>query len=608
MSKMKLIFSVIVLAIQMSFAQFSTAQNKVTDGNFEDKTPFTDPIDIANQFQTFSPTKSMTYWTVTANTVDKHNKAHWSMGTPPGGFDHHIDLNPNGKMEQLITGLVVGNKYDFTFYTSVHRLFATGCGATTGTAVAKFSVGTMFATTLSLSGADSPWTKHSYSFTATAATANLVFEGISSCYGFGGVLVDEVSIVSSSPCDPKIRFAKANNDTSICVDATGVAIVDLTASGGTSYLWSPSTFFANPALASVRTSISTNTQFVVKVTNALGCIDFDTVNITVHPLPNVQATPHAVSICNGGQINLNAKGAISYVWSPNIGLNANNISNPILTVLSPNTKYLVKGTDAFGCQNTDSIEISITPGPTVKAIPKDSFGCIGTNLALSVSGAKTYKWFPPTGISNDTMAHPILTIVGSVNYIVTGKDANGCVGFDTVHIIGFPTPNVKATQDNSTGDCGTTNVQLHATGAINYTWAPSIYCENNRSADPKVIIPNTLVFTVVGTNEKGCSQSDTITVFYKGKTVVRIPNAFTPDNDQLNDKIRPIIICDFILSEFAIYNRWGQQMFISYDIKDAWDGKHNGVLCDMDVYYYYAKGKNNSGEDLVFKGDITLIR
>jgi gliding motility-associated-like protein len=410
------------------------------------------------------------------------------------------------------------------------------------------------------------------------------------------------------PCDPTIRFAKANNDTSLCVDATGKAMVNLMATGGTTYLWSPASLFANPALATVSTSISSSTQFIVKVTNALGCTDYDTVNVTVHPLPAVLAAPHTATICNGGQINLSATGAVSYVWTPSIGLSSSTVANPTLTVLAPNSKYYVKGKDANGCQNSDSINITITSGPTVKALPKDTFGCIGTNIIISAAGAKTYKWFPPTGISNDTMAHPTLTIVGSLDYVVSGKDANGCAGLDTIHINAFPAPNVKAIQDNATGECGATNVQLHATGAINYTWTPSIYCDNNRSADPKVTIPNTVVFTVVGTNDKGCSHSDTITVFYMGKTVVSIPNAFTPDNDQLNDKIRPIVICDFVLSEFAVYNRWGQQMFISYNINDAWDGRHNGALCDMDVYYYYAKGKNSLGEEIVFKGDITLIR
>ena len=410
------------------------------------------------------------------------------------------------------------------------------------------------------------------------------------------------------PCDPTIRFAKANNDTSLCVDASGNASIDLKATGGTSYLWSPAALFTNPALATEHTTINASTQFVVKVTNASGCIDYDTVNVTLNPLPLVLATPHTTSICNGGQIHLNATGAVSYVWTPNIGLSSSTIANPTLTVTAPQNKYYVKGTDAFGCQNTDSIAITIASGPTVKASPKDTFGCVGTVMPLTASGAKTYKWFPPTGISNDTMARPSLTIVGSLDYIVAGKDATGCVGYDTIHINAFPAPNVKASQENATGECGATNVQLHATGALSYSWSPSIYCDNNRIADPKVIIPNTVVFTVVGTNDKGCSQSDTITVFYKGKTVVRVPNAFTPDNDQLNDKIRPIVICDFVLSEFAVYNRWGQQMFIAYDINNAWDGKHNGVLCDMDVYYYYAKGKNSLGEEIVFKGDITLIR
>ena len=180
---------------------------------------------------------------------------------------------------------------------------------------------------------------------------------------------------------------------------------------------------------------------------------------------------------------------------------------------------------------------------------------------------------------------------------------------DTVYVTSFPLPNIKVSSDNSIVDCSEKAVVLTASGALSYQWTPAIYCETPNAAITKVRPPATTVFTVKGINSNGCEAEDTITVFYEGKTVVKIPNAFTPNDDNINDKIKPIIVCDFVMTEFSIYNRWGNNVFITNDVNQGWDGKSiDGKPCELGVYYYYIKCKNSKGEDVLLKGDITMIR
>lgn len=307
-------------------------------------------------------------------------------------------------------------------------------------------------------------------------------------------------------------------------------------------------------------------------------------------------------------IKLNASGGVSYIWSPSLGLSDTTISDPIAT-LSNTSRYIVTVTDAFGCQDKDTINITINPGSiNVIASPETIQACIGKEFQLNATGAKYYKWFPPIGLDRDDIPKPKLIIASSNSYIVTGTDSLGCTDKDTIVVKGFEKPNVKTSSDNSKADCIEKSALLSATGALSYSWTPAIYCENSNAPSTKVRPPATTVFTVKGIDANGCEGIDTITVFYEGKTVVRIPSAFTPNNDGVNDKIRPIIVCDFVMTEFSVFNRWGNQVFSSNDINKAWDGNSDGKPCDMNTYYYMIKGKNSKGEDVLLKGNITLIR
>jgi gliding motility-associated-like protein len=310
----------------------------------------------------------------------------------------------------------------------------------------------------------------------------------------------------------------------------------------------------------------------------------------------------------GTSIPLFASGGVTYSWSPSAGLNDTTIANPIATISSTST-YIVTATDASGCIDKDTITITLKSGlVNVVATPKNITGCLGTIAQLNATGTKYYLWQPSAGLDDDKISNPKITISGINSYVVIGTDSNGCADIDTVTITSFPLPKLKVSSDNSSVDCNEKAVELTATGALSYRWTPAIYCETPNTSNTKVRPPATTVFTVKGTNGNGCEAVDTITVFYEGKTVVKVPNAFTPNGDGINEKLNPIIVCDFAMTEFSIYNRWGNKVFTSANINIAWDGKQNGSPCDVGIYYYYIKGKNSKGEDVLLKGDITLLR
>lgn len=114
-----------------------------------------------------------------------------------------------------------------------------------------------------------------------------------------------------------------------------------------------------------------------------------------------------------------------------------------------------------------------------------------------------------------------------------------------------------------------------------------------------------------GTN----TQNDTIRSYSNEIRVTQItninmPNAFTPNNDGINDLFRPVnyfpdVTADYLL---IVYNRWGQKIFESSDPGEGWDGTFRNVMSPQGVYIYYVR--YFSGESLNFekKGTVTLIR
>ena len=101
---------------------------------------------------------------------------------------------------------------------------------------------------------------------------------------------------------------------------------------------------------------STSYNFVLPTST--GCDSVVTVNITVLPLPEVIASASSTSIFVGDSVQLDANGAVFYLWSPETDLSCTNCESPIASPLATET-YVVTGTDASGCATSDTIRIKV---------------------------------------------------------------------------------------------------------------------------------------------------------------------------------------------------------------------------------------------------------
>ena len=143
-------------------------------------------------------------------------------------------------------------------------------------------------------------------------------------------------------------------------------------------------------------------------------------------------TPATVNACVGSTINLNASGASTYTWLPGTGLVSDpGSSQAQVTVSGPGT-YEVIGTLGT-CTDTLAVNVTAIPIPNVNISPAVASSCNAEPVTLTASGATTYSWSPPTGLSGVLGATVTATPSVPITYVVTGT-TSGCSSTDSITI------------------------------------------------------------------------------------------------------------------------------------------------------------------------------
>ncbi|MDE3254425.1 MAG: gliding motility-associated C-terminal domain-containing protein [Bacteroidota bacterium] len=248
-------------------------------------------------------------------------------------------------------------------------------------------------------------------------------------------------------------------------------------------------------------------------------------------------------------------------------------------------------------------DFSITGNPCPNAI-------INLNAQITNSCPPTsfYNWYSNgTLIGTSNTAATSYAQSGKYNIQLVAGNSKGCR--DSINK-DFIIDNFIPFAGNDTIIVVGEQIQFNATGGVLYSWTPSTYLNLNNLANPVGYYPilDTIQYTVNITSSNGCTGTDDIIVRVVKQGAYFMPSGFTPNNDGINDRIRPILIGYSKLNYFSIYNRWGELIFNSKNINDSWDGTYKDQKCEMGTYYYIISvtDKNNKTDN--FKGDITLLR
>ncbi|MBU1014192.1 MAG: T9SS type A sorting domain-containing protein [Bacteroidetes bacterium] len=288
------------------------------------------------------------------------------------------------------------------------------------------------------------------------------------------------------------------SDTSICINDC----ISLTASGGSSYLWS-----TGATTASIQVCPTITTKYIVNVLNTAGCSGKDSVTVNVLPLPTLVVS-NDTSICINSCVTLYASGGNTYRWTKSGDTTLIGTADSIVVCPSEQTTYLVKTFNLNGCSVTDSVKVSHKYATNAKA-GLDTTICIGGTATLIASGGFTYLWTSDdtaTIAGYNTRQINVSPLDTTNYYVLVGGNSNGCYASDTVRVNVRPKPIANAGMDTTicSGDC----IILTASGGVDYTWN-----NGTQGASNYVCATANTNYSVTVYDDYGCSNTDTVKIF-----------------------------------------------------------------------------------------------
>ena len=185
---------------------------------------------------------------------------------------------------------------------------------------------------------------------------------------------------------------------------------------------------------------------------------------------------------------------------------------------------------------------------------------------------------------------------------------SGCDSIHTITLEIFPPIDVYFPTDTVT--CGPDGITLSPiiTG-IDFTivWTPGGILSCDDCPNPFVIPNESGWYYITITDNNGCTQMDSVYVDVDLAALIELPNAFSPNNDGINDifNILESGVCN--INYFRIYNRWGEMIFETFDSNLGWDGTYKTVDQEIGTYVYVVDAICENTK-LLLTGNVTLVR
>lgn len=336
-----------------------------------------------------------------------------------------------------------------------------------------------------------------------------------------------------------------------------------------------------------------------------GFTDIFILKITNTPPKPITSEVVPATICAGDSSFVTMHGATSYTWNPST--NVNSVTDSTFYVKpSITTSYIVspgKGS-CFSNELNDTILVTVNNTTTVDA-GKDTSICLGASITLNgLGGSSDFSWKNGPSTRANTVSP-----ISNATYIFTAKDGN-CKASDTVQVTvnplpinGLSTTDIKIPQFEST--------ILTASGGGTYSWSPTEGLSCTDCASPTATPTQNMNYCVTVTDSNSCQSKACVNVYLDIQCgELFIPTGFSPNEDNNNDKLEVKINAACVTDySFMIFDRWGELVFETTKVTDAWDGKFNGKELDNAVFVYYAKLKLiDSTEYIVKKGNVSIIR
>ena len=377
-------------------------------------------------------------------------------------------------------------------------------------------------------------------------------------------------------------------------------------------------------------SFPTSQTVVVSATDGNGCNSptiMEQVTVLNLALANLDVYGDTIA-CPGESATVSATlnnypGNYTITW-PELGTTGN---GPFIVPVNNNQVLNVVVTDQCGNTLSGSVQLILDVPPTITLPPVIAIGCAPLTVQMPDSLTTqqvSYLWQFGDGNSSTDIAPTHTYSAGIYNVSLTVTTPNGCSAnaVNTGLVTAYPSPTAAFSANTYLTDFANQPILFtdqSPVAPLTYDWE---FGDGNNSTDqdPSHIFDNVGVFnvTLTVTDANGCTGSVTQPVEITPIYDIVIPTGFTPNphggggggydpNDLSNDVFYPFVrfVEDF---NMRIYNRWGELVFESNDVRIGWDGYYRDQLSQQDVYAYTMRIRFIDDREVERMGDITLFR
>ena len=400
----------------------------------------------------------------------------------------------------------------------------------------------------------------------------------------------------------------AGNDAAICIGETR----QLNATSSSTHIaWTPSTGLNNDTILNPVFNYNQSVQYQLIATDTNGCSKRDTIDVTVHPLPTVDAGLDT-ALCIGTPYSLSGSStADTVLWSPSSGIDDPHILTPVFTS-NVSMLYILSVTDSFNCKNQDTVSVKVGIAPTLYAGPDTLICGEGGYVFPASTNGINIQWNPAAGLSDASVINPVFSGAQGDVYVLYATDSVGCSKTDSVTIQVHSLPIVDAGIDTTLCPATPYTMQASSDASI-YLWTPSTGLDNPSLLNPAFSSFETVKYILIVTDTAGCKNSDSVIITADCPVYLKIPQAFTPNGDGHNDHFT-LFGQNLTVFEIKIYNRWGELVYSSTDLTElndltrGWDGTYKGKTQELGTFVYYTHAIDVFGKQIEQKGNLTLIR
>lgn len=297
-----------------------------------------------------------------------------------------------------------------------------------------------------------------------------------------------------------------------------------------------------------------------------------------------------ISECEGSSIALipTLFTGASYLWD-------DGSTQRIRTVDSTGLYYVT--INWHGCTTTDSIQVIREYMPYFE-LPNDTSICAGDTLVLIAPldiDSAIYNW--GNGLKFGKQFN--MYFAGTISLVIT---VGNCSWRDEITVDLIKPFQLNLGKDTTL--CFGQSLKLETPPNVNYYWS-------NGNSSPNMTVFNSPQTVWVKAWNSCFEKTDTITIDYaECDCNFFMANSFSPNNDGINDFFAPVSECYFEDYELQIFNRWGEVVFSSNHIKNAWDGTYQGKALAQGTYIWQVRYKKYTwSKETDFKrGTVNLIR